>query len=51
MNTIPDANLLVRDLRDLSTTLSEFSQRMNEKGVGGVLGEPKLPDSKPKDGR
>ncbi len=49
--TIPEANRLVRDLRDLSTTLSDFSQRMNEKGVGGALGEPKLPDYKPKDGR
>ncbi len=50
-NTIPEANRLVRDLRDLSSSLSDFSQRMNEKGVGGVLGEPKLPDYKPKDGK
>lgn len=49
--TIPEANRLVKDLRDLSTSLSDFSQRMNEGGVGGVLGSPKLPDYKPKDGR
>jgi phospholipid/cholesterol/gamma-HCH transport system substrate-binding protein len=50
-NTIPEANRLVKDLRELSVSLSDFSQRMNEGGVGGVLGKPKLPDYKPKDGR
>lgn len=49
--TIPEANRLVKDLRELSQSLTDFSDRLNEKGVGGALGEPKLPDYKPRDGR
>ncbi len=50
-NTLPEANRLIRDLRDLSKSLSGFSDRLNEGGVGGALGPPKLPDYKPKDGK
>jgi phospholipid/cholesterol/gamma-HCH transport system substrate-binding protein len=50
-DTLPEANRLIRDLRDLSTGLKDFSDRLNEGGVGGALGPPKLPDYKPKDGR
>ena len=50
-NTLPEANRLIRDLRDLSKSLSGFSERLNEGGVGGALGPPKLPDYKPKDGK
>ncbi len=50
-NTLPEANRLIRDLRDLSQSLSGFSDRLNEGGVGGALGPPKLPDYKPKDGK
>ena len=46
-NTLPEANRLVRDLRDLTTSLQGFSQRLEENGVGGALGPPKLPDYKP----
>jgi phospholipid/cholesterol/gamma-HCH transport system substrate-binding protein len=46
-NTLPEINRLVRDLRDLSTSLQGFSQRLDEGGVGGALGPPKLPDYKP----
>lgn len=46
-NTLPEINRLVRDLRDLSTSLQGFSQRLDESGVGGALGPPKLPDYKP----
>lgn len=49
--TVPEANRLVKDLRELSQSLTDFSDRLNEKGVGGALGEPKLPDYKPRDGR
>jgi phospholipid/cholesterol/gamma-HCH transport system substrate-binding protein len=45
-NTLPEVNRLVRDLRDLSTSLQGFTQRLDENGVGGALGPPKLPDYK-----
>lgn len=46
-NTLPEVNKLVRDLRDLTTSLQGFTQRLDEGGVGGALGPPKLPDYKP----
>jgi len=46
-NTLPEANRLVRDLRDLTTSLQGFTQRLDENGIGGALGPPKLPDYKP----
>ena len=41
----------VKDLRGLSQSLTDFSDRLNEQGVGGALSEPKLPDYKPRNGR
>ncbi len=46
-STLPEANKLVHDLRDLSESLKMFSDRLNEDGIGGSLGGPKLPDYKP----
>ena len=46
-STLPEANKLVRDLRDLSDSLSQFSDRLNNDGALGVLGPEKLPDYKP----
>ena len=46
-NTLPEVNRLVRDLRDLTTSLQGFTQRLDESGVGGALGPPNLPDYKP----
>ena len=46
-NTLPEINRLVRDLRELSTSLQGFTQRLDENGVGGALGPPKLPDYEP----
>ena len=46
-STLPEANKLVRDLRDLSGSLSQFSDRLNNDGALGVLGPEKLPDYKP----
>ena len=46
-NTLPEMNRLVRDLRELSTSLKGFSERLEEEGVGGALGPEKLPDYKP----
>jgi phospholipid/cholesterol/gamma-HCH transport system substrate-binding protein len=46
-STLPEINALVRDLRDLSETLSGFSERLEQGGIGGALGPEKLPDYKP----
>ena len=46
-STLPEANRLVRDLRDLSDSLRQFSDRLNNDGAVGVLGPEKLPDYKP----
>ena len=50
-NTLPEANRMVRDLRELSESLRALTERVEQGGVGSVLGEPKLPDYKPRDGR
>jgi len=45
--TLPEANKLVHDLRELSQSLKQVSDRVNRQGVGGALGPEKLPDYKP----
>ena len=46
-STLPEANRLVRDMRELTTSLQGFSERLEQEGIGGSLGPPKLPDYKP----
>ena len=46
-STLPEANKLVRDLRQLSQSLQDVSNRVNQQGIGGALGPEKLPDYKP----
>ena len=46
-STLPEANRLVRDLRELSQSLQQVSDRVNRQGIGGALGPQKLPDYKP----
>jgi phospholipid/cholesterol/gamma-HCH transport system substrate-binding protein len=46
-STLPEANKLVHDLRDLSQSLEQVSNRVNRQGIGGALGPEKLPDYKP----
>ena len=46
-STLPEANRLVRDLRGLSQSLQQVSDRVNHEGIGGALGPQKLPDYKP----
>jgi phospholipid/cholesterol/gamma-HCH transport system substrate-binding protein len=46
-STLPEANKLVHDLRDLSKSLQSVSDRINQQGIGGALGPEKLPDYKP----
>src|SRR5436190_5373382 len=46
-STLPEASKLVRDLRELSSSLEQVSNRINQQGIGGTLGPEKLPDYKP----
>ena len=46
-STLPEANRLVRDLRELSQSLKGVSERVEQQGIGGTLGPEKLPDYKP----
>lgn len=47
-STLPEANQLVRDLRELSQSLKGVSERVEQGGIGGTLGPQKLPDYKPR---
>jgi phospholipid/cholesterol/gamma-HCH transport system substrate-binding protein len=47
-STLPEANRLIRDLRELSQSLRGVSERVEQGGVGGALGPEKLPDYKPR---
>ena len=47
-STLPEANRLVRDLRQLSTSLQAVTERVEQGGIGGALGPEKLPDYKPR---
>ena len=46
-STLPAANRLVRELQDLSQSLQQVTDRVNQQGIGGALGPEKLPDYKP----
>lgn len=46
-STLPEANQLVHELRDLSKSLKSVSERVEQQGIGGALGPEKLPDYKP----
>ena len=46
-STLPEANRLVREMRDLTQSLKGVSQRVEQGGIGGTLGPEKLPDYKP----
>ena len=46
-STLPEANRLVRDMRELTQSLQQVSDRINRQGIGGALGPQKLPDYKP----
>jgi phospholipid/cholesterol/gamma-HCH transport system substrate-binding protein len=47
-STLPEANRMVHDLRELTQSLNTFTDRLNHNGVGGALGPEKLPDYKPR---
>ena len=44
-STLPEANRLVRDLRELSQSLLSVSDRVNQQGIGGTLGPAKCPNT------
>jgi phospholipid/cholesterol/gamma-HCH transport system substrate-binding protein len=46
-STLPEANKLVHDLQQLTQSLQAVSNRVNQQGIGGALGAPKLPDYNP----
>jgi phospholipid/cholesterol/gamma-HCH transport system substrate-binding protein len=46
-STLPEVNKLVRELRELSVSLKDVSDRVNQQGIGAALGPEKLPDYKP----
>src|SRR6185503_5212771 len=46
-STLPEANQLVHEMRDLTKSLKSVSERVEQKGIGGTLGPEKLPDYKP----
>ena len=45
--TLPEVGQLMRDLRSTSDSLREITDRLNQQGVGGVIGGQRLPDYRP----
>jgi len=46
-STLPEANKLVREMRELTQSLKAVTDRVDQQGIGGTLGPEKLPDYKP----
>ena len=42
--TLPEIGQLVRDLRATSSSLRDVTDRLNQQGVGGIIGGQRLPD-------
>ena len=42
--TLPEVGQLMRDLRASSESLREITERLNQQGVGGIIGGQRLPD-------
>ena len=47
--TLPEVGQLVRDLRATTDSLRDITDRLNQQGVGGVVGGQRLPDYEPRD--
>jgi phospholipid/cholesterol/gamma-HCH transport system substrate-binding protein len=45
--TLPEVGQLMRELRSTSESLREITDRLNQQGVGGVIGGQRLPDYRP----
>ncbi|URD59968.1 MlaD family protein [Sphingomonas sp. KRR8] len=50
-STLPEVNRLVHDLRQLTTSMQGVTERLDQGGVTGILGSPKLPDHQARKGR
>jgi phospholipid/cholesterol/gamma-HCH transport system substrate-binding protein len=46
--TLPEVGQLMRDLRSSSESLREITDRLNQQGIGGVIGGQRLPDYRPR---
>jgi phospholipid/cholesterol/gamma-HCH transport system substrate-binding protein len=46
--TLPDVSALLRDLRATSESLRRVAERLEQRGVGGLIGSERLPDYEPK---
>ena len=46
--TVPEIGQLVRDLRIMSAALTSVAEKIDRDGAGALLGQPKLPDYKPR---
>jgi phospholipid/cholesterol/gamma-HCH transport system substrate-binding protein len=44
--TLPAAEAAIRDLQATTKSLREVTERINNDGLGGIVGGPKLPDYK-----
>ncbi len=45
--TVPEIGQLVRDLGEMSESLTAVSQRINREGAGSLVGTARLPDYEP----
>jgi phospholipid/cholesterol/gamma-HCH transport system substrate-binding protein len=45
--TLPEINQLARDLRQLSSSLKNVTERLDQQGVSGLVSAPELPDYQP----
>ncbi|MCH4893884.1 MULTISPECIES: MlaD family protein [unclassified Sphingomonas] len=46
--TIPEVGQLVQDLRQMSAALTSVAEKIDREGAGSILGQPELPDYKPR---
>jgi phospholipid/cholesterol/gamma-HCH transport system substrate-binding protein len=46
--TLPEVGALMRDLRATSESLRNVSERLEQRGIQGLLGSERLPDYKPR---
>ena len=45
--TLPEVGQLMRDLRETSESLRDITDRLDQQGIGGVIGGQRLPDYRP----
>lgn len=46
--TLPEIGQLIQDLRQMSIALSSVAEKIDRGGAGGLIGQPALPDYKPR---